>query len=90
MGDCNLLSLRVARKQIWPMEGLLATGVCTPVGSLWVVVQFVTSPVLGAGEDLKYKLGSQLRFAQTYMDEHIPYCNRDTRRHVRAFPSSPC
>jgi hypothetical protein len=38
------------------MEGLLAAMVRTPVGSLRVVVQFVTSPVLGAGEDLDREL----------------------------------
>jgi hypothetical protein len=54
--ESNSLSLHVARKQIWPVEGLLAAKVCTPVRSLWVVVQFVTSPVLGAGKDLDCEL----------------------------------
>lgn len=54
--DFSSLSLHVARKQIWAVEGLLAAMVRTPIGRLWVVVQFVTSPVLGAGEDLDCEL----------------------------------
>lgn len=48
----NSLSLDVSRKQIWAVEGLLATGVCAAVGSFWVVVQFMASAVLGTSKDL--------------------------------------
>lgn len=54
----------MARKQVWPVEGLLAAMMRTPIGSLWVVVQFVTSAVLGASEDLS-EPKSQLRCAHT-------------------------
>ena len=90
IGNFNLLSLCVTRKGIRPVKGLLTARVCTPVGSLWIVVQFVASPVLGASEDLDYKLRGQLHFAHVCTRERIPCCNQDIRRHVRAFPSSPC
>lgn len=90
IGNFNLLSLYVTRKEVGPVKGLLTARVCTPVGSLWIVVQFVASPVLGASEDLDYKLWGQLHFAHACMRERIPCCNQDIHRHVRAFPSSPC
>lgn len=47
-----LLSLHMTRQQISPVKGLRAACLCASEGSFRVVVEFVSSAMLGTSEDL--------------------------------------